>query len=383
MNPKHIIIDSDLTPVWRGFFQKLSLYLGGACLVWFAFTTSISFSVSFSLLLTAYIVVSFVLKTKKRQQVWLEGDRMIASRSTSLSPLDKIVLPILTIICLSSNAWLLFDLHFIAAAFVGYQLCAFYFVYHKLQQTKVFSLSNNIQTGFFARGYGQCLLVARFDVYTLDESRCFVGTLELNDKDVEPCLNSLAKHMSIVKGTVKVKQEWKESWKLALGGFAGFCFYLFLIPTILKYLAPVGYHWNSKIQKTVYRDEFISNVSIIGIMVLISPLCILFGVWVYDYYLDLKEQKRSAIAFTNSDIFFFPSTKCEIEPATVSIPISDFQYILWPKEDHREKQAKLIVDETVQLIDKNGALISISAWIWAVNPLINHLVRLGTPIRLK
>lgn len=383
MNPKHIIIDSDLTPVWRGFFQKLSLYLGGACLVWFAFTTSISFSVSFSLLLTAYIVVSFVLKTKKRQQVWLEGDRMIASRSTSLSPLDKIVLPILTIICLSSNAWLLFDLHFIAAAFVGYQLCAFYFVYHKLQQTKVFSLSNNIQTGFFARGYGQCLLVARFDVYTLDESRCFVGTLELNDKDVEPCLNSIAKHMSVVKGTVKVKQEWKESWKLALGGFAGFYFYLFLIPTILKYLAPVGYHWNSKIHKTVYRDEFISNVSIIGIMVLISPLCILFGVWVYDYYLDLKEQKRSAIAFTNSDIFFFPSTKFEIEPATVSIPISDFQYILWPKEDHREKQAKLIVDETVQLIDKNGDQISISTWIWAANPLINHLVRLGTPIRLK
>ncbi|ANS87258.1 hypothetical protein VSVS12_03549 [Vibrio scophthalmi] len=383
MNPKHIIIDSDLTPVWRGFFQKLSLYLGGACLVWFAFTTSIGFSVSFSLLLTAYIVVSFVLKTKKRQQVWLEGDRMIASRSTSLSPLDKIVLPILTIICLSSNAWLLFDLHFIAAAFVGYQLCAFYFVYHKLQQTKVFSLNNNIQTGFFARGYGQCLLVARFDVYTLDESRCFVGTLELNDKDVEPCLNNLAKHMSVVKGTVKVKQEWKESWKLALGGFAGFYFYLFLIPTILKYLAPVGYHWNSKIQKTVYRDEFISNVSIIGIMVLISPLCILFGIWVYDYYLDLKEQKRSAITFTNSDIFFFPSTKFEIEPATVSIPISDFQYILWPKEDHREKQAKLIVDETVQLIDKNGDLISISTWIWAVNPLINHLVRLGTPIRLK
>lgn len=383
MNPKHIIIDSDLTPVWRGFFQKLSLYLGGACLVWFAFTTSISFSVSFSLLLTAYIVVSFVLKTKKRQQVWLEGDRMIASRSTSLSPLDKIVLPILTIICLSSNAWLLFELHFIAAAFVGYQLCAFYFVYHKLQHAKVFSFSTNIQTGFFERGVGQCLLVARFDVYTLDENRHFIGTLELNHKDVEPCLNSLAKHMSIVKGTVKVKQEWKESWKLALGGFAGFYFYLFLIPTILKYLAPVGYHWNSKIQKTVYRDEFISNVSIIGIMVLISPLCILFGVWVYDYYLDLKEQKRSAIAFTNSDIFFFPSTKCEIEPATVIIPISDFQYILWPKEDHREKQAKLIVDETVQLIDKNGDLISISAWIWAVNPLINHLVRLGTPIRLK
>lgn len=383
MNPKHIIIDSDLTPVWRGFFQKLSLYLGGACLVWFAFTTSISFSVSLSLLLTAYILVSFVLKTKKRQQVWLEGERIIASRSTSLSPLDKIVLPILTIICLSSNAWLLFDLHFIAAAFVGYQLCAFYFVYHKLQQTKAFSLSTNIQTGFFERGFGQCLLVARFDVYALEESNRLVGTIELNDDDIELCLNSLAKHMSIVKGTVKVKQEWKKSWKLALGGFAGFYFYLFLIPTILKKLAPVGYYWNSKIRKTVYRDEFISNVSIIGIMVLTSPLCILFAVWVYDYYLDLKEQKRSAIAFTNSDIFFFPSTKFEIEQATVSIPISDFQYILWPKEDHKEKQAKLIVDETVQLIDKNGDLISISDWIWAVGPLINHLVKLGIPVRLK
>ena len=393
MNSKNCIIDSDLTPVWRSFFQNVFLFLGCALLVWFAFKGSIDFSAAFSALLTAYILFSFVFKTKKRQQVWLEDNQVIASNYLSLSHLDKIVLAILAMMSVASNGWLISDHPFIALAFVGYQLCAFYFVYYTLHRKPTFAFSTHSQTAFFKRGNGQCLLVARFDVYTLAEKKAFIGTIELNDDDVDSCLNTLAKHMSIVTGTTKVKLDWQSSCKFALLGFAGCYTYLFLLPGAINAAFPVGYYWNSKLRKTVYRDDFLSNFGVFFFMLLAAPLCFICGAWIYEFYLDLKDQQRNAVALSNDAIFLFPSANSKTE--AVKLPIADVQYLIWPKgygygkendndnDNDNDNQGKLIIDDNVKLIDRNGELISLSTWAWAAHSIINHLVKLGVPVRLK
>ncbi len=391
MEPKHYIINSDITPALRIVFQIFYLFLGVVFLLGFIFMGSFYFAWTFSVLLTCYVLVSFLFKKKKRQKIWVDEDKILLSSSISCSKLDKITLKSLSVIGLICCVWLFFDKHFSTLLFTSANICIlFYFVYYTLKQKPTNAIDTNNQIAILDRGYGQCILVRRFDIYTFSEKKTFICTIEINSKDIDKCLDNLEKHINIIRGTIKEKLDWKYNFNYALFSFISIYIYIFKLPGWLKLLFPVGYHSNFKLNKPVYTSPFMSNLGVCWMMFVCAMPLIMFISWIISFFRSIKEQSRNVLILTNDTIFIIPSQKNCIgntfyDHSTESfiIPTSEVQYLIWPKFGENKSRITPYLDKNVKLIDRNDKLIALSSWSWAANDIIHHLVKNGLPVRLE
>ncbi|WP_047046894.1 hypothetical protein [Vibrio mexicanus] len=66
-----------------------------------------------------------------------------------------------------------------------------------------------------------------------------------------------------------------------------------------------------------------------------------------------------------------------------SLSIKNMQCIEWPhKENEDSVWGNVILDQTLKLIDVNGELVVLYDWDFGYREVLNHLVRLGVPVRL-
>ncbi|MGS0693102.1 hypothetical protein [Shewanella sp. 0m-4] len=403
MNIKASIQDAVLTPFTRSIYQKASLVIGFGLLIWSYFYDALAFSVCFTVLLTLYAIVSFAFKARQRQLIYLKNNVVVVVKSVLMSAFDKWVFGFFIVISIVSNTYALANINFIAIGIIAYQFCILIFIYRLLQRQCEFALPLDSQYLLLENEQSNCLLIKRFDIYFLEQQTEvlpqqaegieqaieYIGSISLEEDDADGVIATLNQHLSMTRGRTVTKKSWRASVKPFLFAIAGIYTYVFLLPGFFKAILPVGPYRN-KFRDVINRTESMSDMGVVVMMVITFIMLALPSfVFIFTFYSDIKSRSFKAVCTTRDAVWLLtPGTSSSssisghesrtILRSTMShIACADIQVAA---EDNTP--LRLSIDGDIKLIGRDDNLISLSSWAWSGRFILNHLVKLGLPVRL-
>ncbi|ABV89356.1 hypothetical protein [Shewanella pealeana] len=409
MNITASIQDAVLTPFTRSIYQKASLVIGLGLLICSCFYDAQAFSIVLTGLVTVYVIVSFAFKPKLRQHIYLKGDSLRVLKSARMSGFDKWVFGFSIVIAAVSNTYALANITMVMVGIVAYQICLFSSVYRRLHRRDELVLPLTEKYLLLKNKQSNCLLLQRFDIYLLkqpieevqqaaevltsqsevvEQAIEFVGSISLEEEpfegdDAEAIIAQLNQHLSITIGNTVTKKSWRASVKPFLFAMAGLYTYVFLLPDLFKAIFPVG-RYRNKFGDVIYRTESMSDLGVIFMMVIMFIMLALpCFAYLFSFYSDVKSRSFKAVCTTKDAIWLLTPAISGHESR--EILRAEMAHISWADVQAGAEDVgppRLSIDGDIKLIGNDNQLISLNGWAWSGRFILNHLVKLGLPVRL-
>ncbi|RSD30218.1 hypothetical protein [Vibrio pectenicida] len=409
MNTIASIQDTVLTPFTRSIYQKAFLVIGLCILLGAFFYDAKTVSLMITGIATVYVIISFAFKPKLRQHIYKQDDSLHVVKSALMSRFDKRVLCCFILIAVVSDFYALADITMLMLGNVGYQICLSVLVYRLLYRQEEVILPLMEKYLLLENKQSNCLLMKRFDIYLVihsvevlelpavyqaDQNEVkereleFVGTISLEKKpfegdDAVTIIAELNQYLSTTTGHTMVKKSWRDGVKIFVLSLVGLYAYIFWLPSLFKFMFPVGRYQN-KFGDIVTRTEGMSDFSVYFMMFIIFIMLALpcFSA-IYNFYHDVRFSTFKAVCATSEGLWLL--TPCTSGHYSRKISRSEIAYICYAdikvNEDDFLPPTRYI-DQDIKLIGVDGNLISLNDCVWSCHFILDHLVKLGLPVRL-
>ncbi|MDR8525652.1 hypothetical protein [Shewanella fidelis] len=409
MNPATRIQDKVLSPFTRSMFQKASLVIGLILLLGACFYDAQAISLVLTAIATLYVTISFVFKPKLRQQIYLKDDALRVLKSAQISGFDKWVFACFVLLTAASNIYALANISTLLLVIVAYQVCLSVWVYKRLQRQDELVLLLDEQYLLLENKQSNCLLLQRFDIYLLNPSAEiisqpvdedlaqsevkqrqleFVGTISLEEDpfegdDAKAVVEQLSQYLSITSGYTLTRKSWRDGLKVFPFSLAGLYAYVFWLPDLFKFMFPVG-RYRNKFGDIVIRTEGMSDFGVVFMMcimfVFLAMPCLAF---IFTFCSEVRFGTFKAVCVTKEQLWLLTPSINGHDSRNISC--AEIAYI-----SHADVQAGkddvgppvLYIDGDIKLIGVDSNLISLSGCAWSGRYILNHLVKLGVPLRL-
>ncbi|WP_299802852.1 hypothetical protein [uncultured Shewanella sp.] len=409
MNITASIQDTVLTPFTRSMYQKASLVIGLGVLLGACFYDAQTFSIVLTGLVAVYVIVSFVFKPKLRQHIYLKDGSLRVSKSARMSGFDKWVFGFSIVIAAVSNIYVLANITMVMVGIVAYQICLFALVYRRLHRRDELVLPLTEKYLLLENKQSNCLLLQRFDIYLLkqpvetlpqpaaeeveqseakERELVFVGTISLEEDpfegdDAKTVIAQLNQHLCMTAGHTMIKKSWRDGVKIFLLSLAGLYAYVFWLPSLFKFMFPVG-RYRNKFGDVIYRTESMSDWGVIFMMVIMFIMLALPCLaYVFCFYSEVKSRSFKAVCVTKEELWLL--TPGVNGHDSRKILRAEMAHISWADVQAGAEDVgppRLYIDGDIKLIGVDTNLISLSGWAWGGRFILNHLVKLGLPVRL-
>ncbi len=390
-------------------YQKASLVIGLGVLLGACFYDAQTFSIVLTGLVAVYVIVSFVFKPKLRQHIYLKDGSLRVSKSARMSGFDKWVFGFSIVIAAVSNIYVLANITMVMVGIVAYQICLFALVYRRLHRRDELVLPLTEKYLLLENKQSNCLLLQRFDIYLLkqpvetlpqpaaeeveqseakERELVFVGTISLEEDpfegdDAKTVIAQLNQHLCMTAGHTMIKKSWRDGVKIFLLSLAGLYAYVFWLPSLFKFMFPVG-RYRNKFGDVIYRTESMSDWGVIFMMVIMFIMLALPCLaYVFCFYSEVKSRSFKAVCVTKEELWLL--TPGVNGHDSRKILRAEMAHISWADVQAGAEDVgppRLYIDGDIKLIGVDTNLISLSGWAWGGRFILNHLVKLGLPVRL-
>ncbi|WP_045466377.1 hypothetical protein [Vibrio hyugaensis] len=403
------IQDTVLIPFTRSMFQKASLLIGVVCLLGACFYDAQVVSLVLTAIATLYVIISFVFKPRLRQHIYLKDDALWVSKSAQISGLDKWVFACFIVSFATINIYALVNISMLMLVIVVYQICLSILVYKRLHCQYEFVLPLADKYLLLENKQSNCLLLQRFDIYLVkqpaeelplptegevgqSETKLreleFVGTISLEEApfegdDAEAVVEQLNQHLSITRGHTMTKKSWRDGVKIFLWSLVGLYAYVFWLPDLFKFLFPVG-RYRSKFGDLVTHTEAWSDFGVVFMMcitfVFLAMPCLAH---VFNFYREVKFATFKAVCVTKEKFWLLtPSINGHDSRKISCAEIAHISHANVQAGVDDAGSPDLYIDGDITLIGVDNHPITLSGWAWSGRFILNHLVKLGVPVRI-
>ncbi|WP_339388924.1 hypothetical protein [Vibrio caribbeanicus] len=409
MNTIASIQDTVLTPFTRSIFQKVFLVFGLCILLGAFFYDAKIISLVITGIATVYAIISFTFKPKLRQHIYKQDNSLRVVKSSLMSHFDKRALCCFIVIAVVSDFYALGDVTMFMLGNVGYQICLSILVYRRLCRQDEIILTLTEKYLLLENKQSNCLLMRRFDIYVViqpvevlelpevyqtDQNEVkereleFVGTISLEEKpfegdDAETVIAELNQYLSMVTGHTMTKKSWRDGVKIFILSLFGLYAYIFWLPSLFRFLFPVGRYQN-KFGDIVTGTQGMSDFGVYFMMtIMFITLALPCFSTIYNFYHDVRFSTFKAVCATSEGLWLL--TPCTSGHYSRKISRSEIAYIFYAdikvNEDDFLPPTRYI-DQDIKLIGVDDNLISLNNCVWSCHFILDHLVKLGLPVRL-
>ncbi|MGF1749235.1 hypothetical protein [Vibrio cionasavignyae] len=401
------IHETVLTPFTRRLFQIAVLVIGAGLLLGAVFYDTQALTLILSALATLYVIVGFVFKPKLRQHIYRHEDAIEVTKSALMSQIDKWASGSFIVMAVASNIHILVDATMPMLANLVYQICLSAFVYKQMTHDVLLILPLTEKYIFLENKQSDCLLMQRFDIYSLtpptetlpeseekepieakEQALQFIGTLSLVEEpfegeDARAVLTTLNQHLSLTLGNTETQKSWPERGKAFVLSLAGLYVYVVWLPELFKLMFPVG-RYRNKHQMLVTRTEDMSDFGVYFMMfIMFITLAVPCLIAVFTFYQQVRRGMFKATCITNEDLWLLtPSIKGHYSRTISRTEMAYISYAYGRSNTESSGPIGVCIDHDIKLIGVDNNLISLNGWAWSGHFTFNHLVKFGLPVRL-
>ncbi len=186
-----------------------------------------------------------------------------------------------------------------------------------------------------------------------------------------------AKGITLVKHQV---MEWSNAWSNLVNAMAYFALFYFVacvMPDIVEMMFPVGWS-TTKSGSRFYRTESMQDTVVFFFMLILGiPLALMAMFRCVVAIVTAIQGGRASILFLPDKVILSHYDKNGRTHRILSV--SNLRHFKRPHKGDKDT-SPWDLDETVQLIDKDGELVELKNWSDGSERVINHLVQLGLPV---
>ncbi|MER2497977.1 hypothetical protein ABS858_17975 [Vibrio neptunius] len=409
MNTIASIQDTVLTPFTRSIYQKAFLLIGLCILVSAFFYDAQTITLVTSGIATVYVIVSFVFKPRLHQHIYKQDDCLHVVKSALMSNLDKRVLCCFILISVVGNAYAWADVTMLMLGNVAYQICLAVLVYRWMHQQEELALPLTNKYLLLENKQSNCLLMQRFDIYidkrpaevlalsavdetyqSADKEREleFVGTISFEEEpfeadDAATIITEINQHLSTTMGDTMTRKSWRDTAPPFVLSLVCLYAYVFWLPSLFEFMFPVERHQN-KFGHMVNGTESMPDF---GVHFMMFIMFIIFALpcfsAIYNFCHNVRFSTFEAVCATNEGLWLLTPSINGHESRKISR--AAIAYISYADIQAKTEDAvppTMYIDQDIKLIGVDDNLISLNDCAWNCRFVLNHLVKLGLPVRL-